>query len=211
MCRRVLERLTRGGLLYRLRRRIGGIYAGSASYIYSLAPRGFRVLHGGDGRRARRWEPSEEFLDHTLAIAQLAIDLRCLSRGDTIELAEVEPEPGCWRAVATSGGGGQILKPDLAVDLKTGGYQYRWFVEVDRATHSGPAVLRKCRLYQSYWLSGLEQDRHGLFPKVLFVAPSPRRASVLKRTLAGARNLNKDLFAVTTSEMAVAELVGDVS
>jgi hypothetical protein len=29
--------------------------------------------------------------------------------------------------------------------------------------------------------------------------------------LAGARNLNKDLFAVTTSEMAVAELVGDVS
>src|SRR5262245_7747674 len=44
VCRRVLLRLTREGLLARLERRVGGVRAGSASYVYGLRSRGIRLL-----------------------------------------------------------------------------------------------------------------------------------------------------------------------
>src|ERR1051326_2725294 len=56
-CRRVLDRLVRGRLLARLQRRtIGGVWAGSASYIYGLGPIGHR-LGDEDGPRRRLREP----------------------------------------------------------------------------------------------------------------------------------------------------------
>src|SRR5438874_12589319 len=48
--RRVLARLTNEGLLVRLARRVGGIRAGSASYVYALGPAGSRLI---DERRRR--------------------------------------------------------------------------------------------------------------------------------------------------------------
>jgi hypothetical protein len=211
-CRRVLERLTQVGVVRRLDRRIGGMWAGSVSYVYALAPLGYRLLHDDEQSRPRRREPSEEFLDHTLAIAQLAVELHCLarSRGD-IDLLEVEPEPHCWRRFTAGLEGTETLKPDLLVALKAGDYDYHWFVEVDLATHSAEAVLRKCQLYQRYWSTGAEQDRSGLFPRVLFVAPSLRRAGMLERTIATARHLNRDLFAVTTTADALDFLTGVTS
>src|SRR5665647_3833935 len=65
-CRCVLERLTTTDVLRRLDRRIGGTWAGSVSYIYALAPLGYRLLRSDRRRRVRRREPSAEFLDHTL-------------------------------------------------------------------------------------------------------------------------------------------------
>src|SRR5207247_2442265 len=56
--RRVLARLTRQRLLNRLERRVGGVRAGSASYIYALGPVGGRLI---DGRRHRVTEPSRLF------------------------------------------------------------------------------------------------------------------------------------------------------
>ena len=58
---RVLERLTRQGLLSRLERRIGGVRAGSAAFVYALGPTGQRVLMP-DGARRRYYEPTERFL-----------------------------------------------------------------------------------------------------------------------------------------------------
>ena len=209
-CRRVLERLTRHGLLWRLERRIGGINAGSASYVYTLGTLGYRVLHG-QSRSGRHREPSVEFLDHTLSVAQLAGDLHRLARSAPVELIEVEPEPGCWRTFSNGLAGNQILKPDLSVVLRADEYEYGWFVEIDRATHSAAAVLRKCRLYQSYWSTGVEQDRNGLFPQVLLVAPTERRQALLARTLEQAGQLNVELFAITTTDKALATLVGEAS
>jgi Replication-relaxation len=211
-CRRVLSRLTKAGILWRLERRIGGIRAGSVSYVYALTPLGYRALHDGGRTRVRRREPSAEFLDHTLAIAQLAVELHLLTRADRdVDLLEVEPEPGCWRRFTAGLEGAQTLKPDLSVSLKVGDYEYHWFVEVDLSTHSAAAVVRKCRVYNRYWATGIEQDRSGLFPKVLLVAPIARRASLLERTIGGAPHLNVDLFAVTTTAGAMACLTGAAS
>src|SRR5690242_9100083 len=69
VCRRVLARLTRDRLLARLQRRVGGVRAGSASYVYVLGPVGRRLL----GERHRYTEPSPLFLDHTLAVADARV------------------------------------------------------------------------------------------------------------------------------------------
>jgi hypothetical protein len=207
-CRRVLERLTRAGVLCRLERRIGGVWAGSVSYVYALTTLGYRLVLGGDGIRVRRYEPSAEFLDHTLAVAQLAVDLQRLARLGSIDLVDIQPEPGCWRRFTAGLDGVQILKPDLSVALKVSDYEYHWFVEVDLSTHSAAAVVRKCRLYDRYWATGIEQDRSGLFPRVLFVAPNARRAGLLERAIDSAHRLNAKLFAATTTADAMAYLTG---
>ena len=211
-CRRVLERMTRVGLLWRLERRIGGIRAGSASFVYALAPLGQRIIDPNGEARLRYAEPSDEFLEHTLAIAQLAVDLHRLSRTtDDVDLIAVDPEPDCWRRLTVGLEGVRILKPDLSVSLRVGEFDYHWFVEVDLSTHSAATVVRKCRLYHSYWQNGVEQDRSGLFPRILFVTPSQRRASLIERSIWSARNLNLDLFALTTSDQALKWLVGAAS
>src|SRR5918911_3628341 len=70
VCRRVLARLTEERLLTRLQRRVGGVRAGSASFVYTLGPVGRRLLDDPPRRTA---EPSAAFLAHTLAGAQAPI------------------------------------------------------------------------------------------------------------------------------------------
>jgi hypothetical protein len=210
-CRRVLERLSGWEVLVRLERRIGGIRAGSASYVYGMGPIGHRVLHREGHDRVRRREPSSTFLEHTLAISQLAVDLETEARDGTLELISLNPEPYCWRTYQQGLEGTEILKPDLAVALLVEGYEYRWFVEIDLATHSAASVVKKCRAYHEYWSTGIEQDRHSLFPKVVWVTPTARRAERLRRAVSTAHNLNHDLFDVTTSENALQQLMGVMS
>ncbi len=208
ICRRILERLTSGRLLRRLERRIGGINAGSASYVYRLGAVGYRLLHE-ESMRGRLKEPSEESLDHTLEVAQLAVELHRVERGEDVELVEAEPEPGCWRRFALGLEGARLLKPDLSVVLRNGEYEYHWFVEVDRATHSAASVVRKCQLYQSYWSTSIEQDSSGLFPQVLFVTPGTRRKSLLKQKIEQAVRLKAELFLVCTADEALETLTGE--
>jgi hypothetical protein len=210
-CRKVLGRLTRASILWRLERRIGGVRAGSSSYVYGVAPFGDRILHHEGDARVRRREPSAAFLDHTLAVAQLVVDLEVLSRSGDLELIEVQTEPTCWRKFTVGLEGVQILKPDLLVSLRSGDFEYLWFVEVDLATHSVAAVIRKCWMYHHYWASGIEQDSRGLFPQMLFIAPSESRAQRVKRGIASARGLNGELFAVTDSTRALKCLTGGAS
>src|SRR5262249_20333929 len=49
------------------------------------------------------------------------------------------------------------------------------FLEVDRSTESLRVIGRKAEAYIAYWQSGREQERHEVFPKVLFVVPDARR------------------------------------
>jgi hypothetical protein len=207
-CRRVLERLTRERLLVRLERRVGGVRAGSASFIYALGSLGQRVLDQG-GPRRRLSEPSERFVDHTLAVAEFFVRLCVQGRAGACELLEWQSEPGCWREVITLGGR-VILRPDLFVVLGVGDYELRWFVEIDRGSEHLPAITRKCRLYHSYYKGGSEQRRYRVFPRVLWVVPDERRAERLRAMIAADRRLTSDLFRVTTSERALAA-IGETS
>jgi len=204
--RRVLERLTRDRVLVRLERRIGGVRAGSASFIYAVGPAGHRLLHDDTTRRWR--EPSETFAAHTIAVADLAVALTEAHRSGGMELVAYETEPTCWRDFPRPMAGTETLKPDLFAVTATTEAELRWFVEIDLGTESGAAVVGKCRTYHAYWKSGIEQDRHEVFPKVLWVADTARRAGLISRAIGKARSVHQPLFQVTTAGDAVAVLAG---
>lgn len=203
--RRVLERLTNKRLLARLDRRLGGLEAGSAGYIYTLAPAGQRFLELDQPRRHLH-EPNAAHVDHTLAITQLVVDLLLAERRGEVELIDLQAEPDCWRSVP--GLGRTVLRPDLFVTVGAGELERRWFVELDRATTHVPALLRKCRLYESYYRSGVEQAAHGVFPRVLWATSSHERAARLAAAVAANPELTSGLFGVVAVEHAIDVLVG---
>lgn len=203
-CRRVLERLSRERLLVRLERRVGGVRAGSASYVYALGPVGQRVL-SANGPRRRLEEPSARFVGHTLAVADLLVAVTLHTRAGGVELIEWQSEPDAWRQVATLGG--KIwLRPDMFLVLDVGGYELRWFVELDQDTEHLPAIRSKCRLYNTYYRSGSEQRRHSVFPRVLWIAPNAQRADKLRTAIAADKRLAAGLFRVSQTSEAIAAL-----
>jgi hypothetical protein len=207
---RVLERLTRERLLIRLERRIGGVRAGSAGFVLALGSVGQRVL-ASDGPRRRSYEPTLRFVDHTLAVAQLIVDVTVASRRGLLDLLDVQAEPRCWREFSGMGGR-RLLRPDAFLVLGSGKYELRWFIEVDRASESLPVIVRKCRLYADYYQSGKEQAAQGgVFPRVCWVVPDETRAERLRQAIARDRQLPKRLFVVTTSERALMTLTARVN
>ena len=206
-CRRVLARLVEARLLVRLPRQVGGVRAGAEGFTYGLGPIGHRILNP-HGSRLRVHEPGDGFVDHQLAVSQLVVDLTCASSRGQLELLTVLGEPACWRTVPAVGR--SVLRPDLFLTVGAGELEYRWFVEVDRDTHGGPAVLRKARLYESYYQSGVEQVANGVFPRVAWITPDKERAAQLERLLS--RSGSSDgLMIVTTNSDAVRALAGDAS
>lgn len=207
-CRRVLERLTRERLLSRLERRVGGARFGSASYVYALGPVGQRVLDA-DGPRRRLTEPSARFVAHTLSVAEFFVQLHLHVRAQGWQLLSWQSEPACWREVTTLGGR-VVLRPDLFVVLGVGEYELRWFVEIDLGSEHLPTLLRKCRLYHSYYKSGREQHRYRVFPRVLWVMPNQSRAERLRATVDADRRLTAELFRIALTDAAPA-VIGDGS
>jgi hypothetical protein len=200
-CRRSLEHLARERLLIRTERRLGGVRAGSGSFIYGLGPVGHRVLSLSRPRPRYR-EPSVTFSDHTLGVAQLVVDVTLAAGEKTFDLLICQPEPRCWREFSSMGAR-TTLRPDLFVALGVGEFEHRWFCEVDNDTEHMPAVIHKCRLYQSYYQSGKEQAAHGVFPKVCWLVPDGRRAAMLRRAIDADGRLSDALFTVARSEQAV--------
>jgi len=205
-CQRVLARLVRDGLLVRLERRIGGVRAGSAGYIYGLGQAGQKVL-GLEGPRRRVYEPAGRFVDHTLAVTELIVSVTEAARRGVLELLSLQPEPHCHRQFSGLGGR-SVLRPDLFLALGVGELELRWFVEVDRGTESLPVVRAKCRAYDAYYRSGREQAAHGVFPRVCWLVPGEARAEGVERTIARDRRLERRLFAVTTDADVLGVLTG---
>jgi hypothetical protein len=204
-CHRVLARLTRERLLMRLARRIGGVRAGSAAFLYALGSVGQRLLRLGGARR-RFHEPTSRFVDHTLAVTQLVVDVTLAARQGQCDIIDRQAEPASWRTFSGYGGR-MVLRPDLYLALGVGEYEYRWFVEMDRGSETLPTLLRKCRQYGRYYQSGREQATNGgTFPRVCWIMPDQRRAERLRTAIERERQLPERLFVVTTSECALAKL-----
>ena len=103
-------------------------------------------------------------------------------------------EPECWRSVPGYGST-DTLRPDLLLVVAHEDLEFHWFVEVDLATENRGAIQRKCTLYDRYYRSGIEQQAHGIFPKVAWLTTSPRRTEYLERTITELR-LDIPLFEV---------------
>ncbi len=204
---RVLGRLVRDRLLIRLERRIGGVRAGSAGFVFAVGPVGYRLLAAG-GQVRRFQEPTSRFLDHTLAAAQLVVDVTLASRGGLLDLLGCQSEPRCHREFSGLGGR-RVLRPDAFLALGVGALEWRWFCEIDRGSESVPVILRKCRLYADYYQSGQEQAKHReVFPTVCWIVPDTRRAERLRQAIDNDRHLPDRLFVVTTNERALTVLTG---
>lgn len=178
-CRRVLERLTDLGVLRRLERVIGGVRAGSGSFVYGLGPSGHRLVEDGRARQGFR-EPSTTFLSHTLGVAGLLASVVAASKQDRCQLLHYETEPICWRLIPDYGSNTETVRPDLLLVLARGEMEWHWFVEVDLGTEHGPAVTRKCRQYRRYFDSGREQAERGIFPKVAWLTTTSERLKKLR-------------------------------
>lgn len=206
---RVLGRLVRDRLLVRTERRVGGVRSGSNSFIYALGGVGHRLLTL-DGTRPRLHEPGPTFAAHTLAVAQFVVDCTLAAQQKRFDVIVCQAEPRCWRRF-TSASGLVLLRPDLFLALGIGDYEHRFFIEIDLGTEHLPALVRKCSLYQSYYVSGREQAAHGVSPRTCWIVPDEARAERLRRAIHDNRKLSDQLFVVTTTERALAVLSGGAS
>lgn len=208
--RRVLSRLERDGLLRSLERRVGGVRAGSAARVWQLAPGGTRVIHGDEARR-RLGTPSIRFMAHRLAIADVHLLLRAHRDIEAIEEVSVEVEPAAWRRYQGRSGEPRWLQPDLYAELTTRDFTDRAFVEVDLGSESLPTLLGKCVQYEEYRRSGIEQERHGSFPLVVWLLTSPERVARLDAAVRRHQGLKAEMFRYATPDTLAQVLAGDAS
>lgn len=214
--RRTLKRLHERGLLTRLNRRVGGVHAGSAGYIYGLSTLGQAVVDvsgpAGGQRRRRPWEPSPMFVDHVLEVSEVFVCLRELAHADAlIELLEFQAEPAAWRNFLSIRSERITLKPDAYVRLGIGQFEQVSFVEVDRGTEHAPTLKRKLGVYIDAYQAGVEQRNGSPFPAVIWIVPDDKRAAQLKRIIDTMPPEHAAVFAVTTPNNQIQALKGGES
>ena len=208
---RALAKLTSLALIASLERRIGGVRAGSGSFVWHLCEPGTKFLttlaKGQEStKRQRSREPSRTFLEHTLAIAEVHLRLIDHGRDNNLELRHVQLEPECWRSYLTPAGGVLRLKPDLAAVTASATFEDYWFFEIDLATEPPSRIVRKCQQYQDYRSTGSEQKSLRLFPAVVWIVPTTARRDQLESRLNDESGINPRLFTVITIDQ-LADLV----
>lgn len=210
--RRVLAKLADLRLLSRLERRVGGVRAGSAGYVWSLGVAGQQLVTrrgpAGGSKPQTPWTPGRAFLAHRLSITSLYVDLVEAERRGALELVGFDAEPTAWRYFTGPHGTPATLKPDAYLQLGIGEYLDSYFVEVDLATESPQVIARKAAVYRTYWQTGREQARSdGVFPLVVFLVPTAARASLVSEALRRQPDDVRALFQVGLQTEAV-ELLG---
>lgn len=205
-CNRALVRLREAGVLRALTRRIGGARAGSAGFVWYVGPAGERLLQasnpGGSGGRRNYREPSRHFVEHTLAISELAVQTIEATRTgspDKFDVLELQTEPASWQQSLSRFGTVQTLKPDFRLVTTSGDYEHHWFIEADMATEHLPVIVRQCVAYETFRSTGRYQATHGLFPAVLWVTTTDTRAKAIRAVVAATSSLDPDLFQVCTT------------
>jgi hypothetical protein len=194
-------------LIARLPRVVGGARAGSTGYVYALDVAGQRLARPVHSRPQRPWSVGRAFLDHSLAVTELYVELTEADRAGRLRLADFATEPACWRRFHGSGGARLVLKPDASIRLRLGRYEDRWWIEADLGTESRTALARKCDLYRRYWQAGVEQGRTGMFPRVLWLVHEEHRRAVLADVIGRQPADAQALFAVALFSGAIDRLV----
>ena len=209
-CRDALARLTALRVLARLDRRIGGVRPGSSSFVYVLDVAGLH-LSPTPRRPQRPALPSMPFVSHAVAVSEVYVRLVEAERSGELELLGFQAEPACWREHAGPGGGRSVLKPDAFCRIGKGEFELGFFLEIDRATESVPALRRKLTRYRAHLASGREQARLGYFPRVAWVVPSKARKSTLGEVIAAEPEGARALHAVCLDAEVVRTFTGEVA
>ncbi|PEG33318.1 hypothetical protein CQY20_31470 [Mycolicibacterium agri] len=134
------------------------------------------------------------------------------------------PTPGRNPIARASGESRAIhltLKADLYVEIATAPdseFVNAWFIEVDLGTETISTLLKKCRDYEAYRRSGIEQADEGGFPLVAWSVthsdPSKgqQRRLALQAAIERDRTLTPELFRIVAPDQLVSLLrVGGAS
>ena len=167
----VLHRLTSLGLLARLPRRVGGLRAGSAGYVFALNILGQRLL----GRSTVRTPPTRSwpFLAHALACTDLYVAAHEAEADGRLDFLRFIPEPQCWSWIE----GDVPLRPDAIVSVKPAACDWidHWAVEVDQATERPVRLRSKLLGYWEAYQAGGSLKSTSVFPRVLLTVPDEQR------------------------------------
>lgn len=186
LTRQRMAHLAALGLTVRLERRVGGVRAGSAGSVWRITEAARRVIGAGSssGRRQRRdYEPGSAYTAHTLACSEVFTCIAEADRERALELLTYQSEPNCWREHGGQFGEPLTLKPDGYVAVACGKIEEHAFIEVDRGTHGRAAIRRKMLRYRDYQRSGSEQQRLGVFPRVIWLTITRQRLAVLRELI----------------------------
>lgn len=207
--RRALGRLERWRIIDRQARRVGGVRGGSTSVVFGLGRSGQRLLatRGFEPRPHRDY--GQAYVAHAVQITDLIVRLAEANRDGVLELVGIETEPRCWRGFLSGYGARQILKPDLRATLGAGAHIDSWWCEVDLATESSAAIVRKAGRYLAYLQTGTEERQHRAFPRVAFLVPDHRRRKQIEAALRRLPDAPARLFSVWRFEEAVGRLAAE--
>lgn len=209
---RAMKKLKGFGLVAPLKRRIGGVRAGSASLIWHLTEPGQRILHLNDNEdvRKRFEEPSPKFLAHILAVAECAVQIECICHQSfDLETISLDPEPTCWRTFMEDGRTVQ-LRPDLFAATAYDEYEDDWFIEMDLGTESTAQVVEKCKTYRRYYYTGIEQQKLEVFPLVVWIVPDAARKERIKEAIKAGIPPQPKMFLVITPDELKSMLRQDI-
>lgn len=207
--RHLLKGMADSGVLARLEgRSVGGRRAGSSGFIYVCGPAGQRLLAAEEPRPMQRvWTPRPSWLKHALAVSHLYAGLRREEHRNSLALKAWAAEPNCWRS-HTSGGLAMVLKPDAYVEVALGDYLDSYFIEVDCGTESPSTLARKFTAFGRYWQTGNEQRSDGVFPQVLWLAPTEKRRQVIAAVAAHQPAATRELHRAAVYDQAMAVFRG---
>lgn len=198
---RHLTALESNGLVLRLDRRVGGWPGGSGPAAWALTTSGYHHTTGTKGTRQRPRLLSTTFLEHLLAVAETRVVVAETVRSMNGAGVRVDHEPDCWRTYLGMLGQRLTLRPDLRLEVTTREFRDSYFLEIDRATENPARVVAKCRQYQQYRRTGLEQQAAGAFPAVLWIVPHTKRQDQLAHHIREAQLTTGMFHVLTLSEL----------
>ena len=206
MTQRTMKRLKEHGLVdVMMDRRIGGVRAGSSSFIWYLTEQGHRLLEldqkydDGRKKRSRFTEPADSTLSHRMAVNECYVKLIEMERQGLLKVTEVSFEPDNWRSFQYKDQA-EILKPDLLIATSHHNYNYRFFIEMDLSTESIDTIIKKCIRYHRYLKSGIEQATSKVFPFVLFIVKDERRRQKMEAAIQTHFKNQPDIFIISTPD-----------
>jgi hypothetical protein len=201
---RALHRLVAWGVLVPLPRRIGGAGRGSTTLAFALDSVGQRLVYERllaayrPARVRRPGPPGERTVRHILAVSECRVALTELARACDFTLEHFQAEPACW----WPNGLGGYIKPDAYAVLASGDIQDHWWIELDLATESLPAVKRQLLNYLDFAHRGqLGPDQ--ITPRVLIATTTPGRGKAISDLIGRLPPPAESLFhLVQTNEVA---------
>ena len=208
----VTKKMASYGLIHHLKRRIGGVRAGSGSYVWSITYKGIKELrkyHPNTQLKLRNtYEPTAHHPEHTLAVTEVYVKLKELEKQGSLEIDTFSFEPTCHRGFANFTHS-FILKPDAFTHLALQNEELLLFVELDKDTESLNRIINQCKKYIKYFSTGIEQRLHdGVFPLVLWIVPNEKRRQNIKQRIQDELNSYWQLFDAITLDDFMSYILG---